>query len=298
MYRFDGKTLVNFTMKDGLCSNRLRGIQEDKSGNIHFTTYEGISKFDGQVFTTLKAPAKASTTEWKNQPDDMWFVGAPDTGVVYRYDGKVLHPLAFPTTKDGDEHYVQLPRDKYPNAKYSPYDVYSIFKDSKGNLWFGTATLGVCRYDGKSFLWIPESELRNGSFGTRSTIEDKDGRFWFSNTRRRYSVYQNDSSEQVKEKSVSGFRKENGIVHPKNPKEEIYFQASTLDNAGSLWMSTYGDGVWQYDGKGLTHYPVKDGDKPTTVFAIHKDNRGVMWLGTHSAGAYKFNGKSFEKFRP
>ena len=48
VYRYDGKTLVNFTTKDGLVSNRIRGIQEDRSGNIYFTTYEGISKFDGR----------------------------------------------------------------------------------------------------------------------------------------------------------------------------------------------------------------------------------------------------------
>lgn len=52
VYRYDGKTLVNFTTKDGLCSQRIRGVQEDKSGNIYFTTYEGISKFDGKSFTT------------------------------------------------------------------------------------------------------------------------------------------------------------------------------------------------------------------------------------------------------
>ena len=38
MYRYDGKTLVNFTTKDGLDNNRIGGIQEDKAGNIYFTT--------------------------------------------------------------------------------------------------------------------------------------------------------------------------------------------------------------------------------------------------------------------
>src|SRR4051812_16477485 len=35
VYRYDGKSLVNFTTKDGLVSNRIRGVQEDKSGNIY-----------------------------------------------------------------------------------------------------------------------------------------------------------------------------------------------------------------------------------------------------------------------
>jgi hypothetical protein len=70
-----------------LISNRIRGIQEDKSGNVFFTTYEGMSKFDGKAFTTLSGSASSSPMDWKKQPDDLWFVGAPDTGVVYRYDG-------------------------------------------------------------------------------------------------------------------------------------------------------------------------------------------------------------------
>src|SRR4051812_19293713 len=118
VYRYDGKTIVNFTTKDRLASNQIRGIQEDKSGNVYFTTYEGISKFDGRTFTTLSVSASSNATEWTIQPDDLWFVGAQDAGVVYRYDGKSLHRLKFPTTKLGDEHYEKMPRSKFPNAIY------------------------------------------------------------------------------------------------------------------------------------------------------------------------------------
>ncbi len=38
VYRFDGKTLVNFTTKDGLYYDPVGGIQEDKAGNIYFAT--------------------------------------------------------------------------------------------------------------------------------------------------------------------------------------------------------------------------------------------------------------------
>ncbi|MEQ1906347.1 MAG: two-component regulator propeller domain-containing protein [Pirellulaceae bacterium] len=293
VYRYDGETLVNFTTDDGLVSNRIRGIQEDKAGNIYFATYEGITKFDGQAFVTLNAPADADAKEWKLQPDDLWFVGPPDAGVVFRYDGKLLHRLEFPKTKDGDEHYRQMPRDKFPNAKYSPYDVYTIFKDRKGNVWFGTATLGACRFDGRSFVWLSENELRNGSFGTRSIIEDKEGRFWFCSPLHRFDV---DLSDPAGPK----FRKLDGLRDTNDPNIEPFggIMSSTVDSAGALWMATYGGGVWQYDGKSITHYPVKDGDKTITVFSIHQDNQGIFWLGTQEAEVYKFNGKTFEKFRP
>ena len=303
VYRYDGKTLVNFTTKDGLSYDHVGGIQEDKSGNIYFPTVSdsdadrrkpthGVSRFDGKAFRQLAAPEKA-TDAWKLQANDLWFGGGSDTGTVFRYDGKTLHRLELPTTKEGDDHFEKYPRSKFPNLKYSPYDTYLIYKDGKGHMWFCTANLGVCRYDGKSFAWLPESELQNGSFGTRSVVEDKDGKFWFCDSLHRYVVDRSD-------KAGPRFKKEKGIRDAKDPTRPRIegIMSAVVDSAGVLWMATYAEGVWRYDGKDVTRYPVKDGDKEITLFTISKDNQGVLWLGTHRAGAYKFNGKAFEKFKP
>ena len=45
------------------------------------------------------------------------------------------------------------------NNNNSPYAIYGLNKDKDGNIWFGTVTAGVFRYDGTSFLWIAEKEL-------------------------------------------------------------------------------------------------------------------------------------------
>jgi ligand-binding sensor domain-containing protein len=74
--------------------------------------------------------------------------------------------------------------------------------------------------------------------------------------------------------------------------------SSTLDRAGALWIATYGEGVWRYDGQSTTHYPVTSGDQAITLFTISQDTRGLLWLGTQNEGPYRFNGESFEKFRP
>jgi hypothetical protein len=305
VYRYDGKTLVNFTMKDGLGYNHVGGIQEDKAGNVYFTTSsdfdaerrkltQAICRFDGKAFSPLAVPEKAAPADaWKLQPDDLWFGGGQDSGTVFRYDGTTLHRLELPSTKEGDDFLAAHPRSKYPNIKYSPYDTYVNFKDGKGHVWFGTAMLGVCRYDGKSFAWLPEGELRNGSFGTRSIVEDKDGKFWFCNSLHRYGV-------ELSGKGGPSFKKEDGIRDAKDPSRPriVGIMSGVLDRAGVLWMATYGDGVWRYDGKDATRYPVRDGDKDITLFTISTDNQGVLWLGTHTAGAYKFNGKAFEMFKP
>jgi len=286
LYRYDGKTIIHFTTAHGLLQNKIVNIQEDRSGNLYFNTDIGINKFDGHTFSKLPI---ANTNEWKLQPDDLWFKGAQDSGVVYRYDGATLQA--------GDEHYAKLPRSKNPNANYSPYDVYTIYKDSKGSIWFGTTSLGVCRYDprlpdgqGKSFLWISENELEfdeETGFGIRSIIQDNDGKYWFSNTLHRFKMLAGDNYE-----------KENGIDIPggKNNFDKVAIISMAKDK-NDLWLVTYNQGVWRYNGERVTHYTVKDNGKDIKLFSIFKDNNGDLWLGTPENGAYKFNGKSFEKFR-
>lgn len=300
VYRYDGKTIIHFSEKDGLSNNRIRNIQEDKQGNIYFATLGGISKFDGQTFATLTAITSTSANDnWKLNSDDLWFAMTGKNGEKgpYRYDGKNLYQLEFP------KHYLA---DKYfaenPDKPWSPYEVYSIYKDSKGNMWFGTGTFGVCRYDGKSLSWLYEGHLTNipngGSFGIRSVIEDTAGRFWICNTNYRYTV----SPDSIKEndKVLIKYERQKGIESIKlaNGNDFIYFMSAINDNDGNLWLATYDQGVWCYNGKTAKQYIVKDGAKNATLFSIYEDKKGGLWLGTHEAGAYKFNGQTFEKFAP
>ncbi len=297
-YKFDGEVLVQFSEKDGLPNNSVRGIQEDKDGNIYFTTMGGISKFDGKRFTALP-PIKSNGPDenWKLQPDDLWFntLGKGGENGPLRYDGKHLYQLEFPKHYLADDYYKQ-----FPNNSWSPYDVYYSYKDSKGTMWFGTSNLGVCRYDGKSISWLYEDHLTNtpqgGSFGIRSILEDKEGKFWFCNTNYRYNI---DSETSIEDgKSLITYTKEKGIegIKPADGSASIYYMSVVEDDNGDLWMATYSQGVWRYDGKNVTHYSVKDGSTNATVFSIYKDQKGELWLGTHEAGVYKFNGKQFEKF--
>ena len=186
LYNVDGKTITHFSTKDGLSDNRIRSIQEDKLGNIYISTLDGINKFDGQAFTTLTA---VKENNWSLHPDDLWFNIAGKSGDKgpYRYDGKNLYQLEFPKHYMADEYFK-----RFPNNAWSPYEVYSIYKDSKGTMWFGTSNFGVCRYDGLSFSWLYEDQLTNvpngGSFGIRSILADNKGKFWICNTLHRFNI--------------------------------------------------------------------------------------------------------------
>jgi len=301
VYRYDGKTITNFTTSDGLFDNKARGIAQDKAGNIYIAFGQGICKFDGQTWTKLPYPKDLSPmSEWKLQPDDLWFSGGQNSGRVYRYDGTTVHALAFPTTERGDEHYRRIPRDKFPNAKYSPYDVYTIYRDRRGHMWFGTADLGAVRFDGKNFDWLYENHLTNvpgaGSFGIRSIIEDKDGKFWICNTKHRYKVEANNVGGKKGEVS---YQREPGTGNPnvKAGAGDLYFPSGMIDRDGNLWIASDGGG-WRYDGKNMSLYAINTGGISTFLLSIYEDNVGDIWICTDSAGVCKFNGKTFERYKP
>lgn len=297
LYRYDGKSLTRYTLEDGLCSHDVLGIQEDKNGNIYFDTPEGVSKFDGQKFRTLPVLLnRGAEHEWQLEPDDLWFRMGWNSAGPYRYDGESLYPLVFPYPPLADTFFA-----KYPDAPYNPFGIYSIYQDSKGHMWFGTASLGVCRYDGESISWLYEEQMTKipggGDFGIRSIIEERGGDFWFCNTRYQYDILP--GKRDSLGTNFINYRKEAGVAYlDENEQEDFpYYMSIVEDNEGHLWMATYDEGVWRNDGETLTNYPIKEDGQEVLLFSIYKDRKGGIWVGTHNAGVYRFNGSTFERFR-
>lgn len=283
VYRWQGEgaKLERFTTEQGLPGNQVRGIQENSSGAIFVCTDPGgVARFDGQGFTRLTA-LESSESVWALQPDDLWFPAGQDSGAVFRWDGTALHRLAFPTTPAGDAHVAAFPRSKFPNANYSPYDVYTIAKDGAGRVWFGTALLGACCFDGTHFTWVGTGE--NGSFGVRSIFEERAGVFWLSNNVNRY----------VEEPSGLGgagpaaprFRREPGIATSADPHS--IFMSSLRDQNGDPWLATLGLGVFQQDGTSWSHFPISQNNSPVWIQQIYMDRGGRLWLATNEHGVFR-----------
>lgn len=159
VFKYDGKTLIQITDKHGLCSKFVWYIQESKDGTLWFKTRDGICFFDGKKFVTKQTDDNIlEATDIKS--DDLL--------VDYYYTGKTLKKFQLPQTSPLTNN----------NNYHTPYMVYCSFTDSKGNLWFGTDSRGVCKYDGKIFTWLDNREL---GVAVRSIFEDKNGNIWIGN---------------------------------------------------------------------------------------------------------------------
>lgn len=294
VYRYDGQRLTHYARADGLSGLQVRDIQEDREGHVLVSTTDGVFRFDGRNWTELEVEAAPSGTGWRLDPDDVWIVVEPGVGGPCRYDGERLYRLELSKSPAEDAH-----RAKYPDSSFPPAGVYSIYEDRRGHLWFGTAGAGLCRYDGQTLSWLYEERLTTtatgGAFGIRSIYEDPSGDFWICNTRQRFAFSPETSLDG--EYHLLAYEKKAGLPDARSDTGEnfTYCPSITADDAGSLWLACGSDGVWKYDGEGVTKYDVGDG---AYALRIHADGEGGLWVGTLEHGAYTFDGERFERFEP
>jgi ligand-binding sensor domain-containing protein len=266
------KSFTHFTDKEGLSSNIVLSMLEDKSGNLWFGTFVGgVSKYDVKSFShfTEKEGLSNNTVYsiLEDKSGNIWF--GTYGGGVSRYDGKSFSHF---TDKEG----------------LSSNIVYSILEDKSGNLWFGTYGGGVSKYDGKSFTHFTDKEgLSNNT--VKSMLEDKSGNLWFGTGGGGVSKYDG--------KSFSHFTDKEGL------SENIVYSILE-DKIGNLWFGTHGGGVSKYDpsaklrtgSEGFTHFTEKEGLSNNTVLSILEDKSGNLWFGTDGGGVSKYDGKSFTHF--
>ena len=286
VYRYNSKTVTQFSMKDGLADNQVIKIQEDDLGNIWFGSGAfGISKFDGTKFTIPTKNfdlTKGTASDWKSKDSDLWFYAG---GGVFRYSNPSLDYLPF--DQSGSNAETNSP------FSLSRYGVYCILKDKNGNVWFGTQAEGVCRYDGEKLSWFKEKGLSGSA--VLGLFEDSKGNLWFGNNGAGLFLYDG--------KTLTNFTDEKGLGNPDfrtygKPGLKTLARVYSIneDNNGNIWVGTVDAGVWKYDGKNLINYTTKDGLSSNAVNTIYKDNNGELWFGTDDQGICKFNGITFTEF--
>lgn len=282
VYRYDGKSLIRFADKHGLCSNFVWTIQEDVKGNLWFTTRDCVCRFDGKTFTDFTGIIRNTLYGMLHYQKGGIFFGHPD-GVCY-FDGKAftnftIHPYSYKPE---------------PYSMSRPYDVYSTLVDRSGNVWFGTQEMGVCCYDGKSFTWFTEKGLSDAA--VRCIFQDKAGNIWMGNNGSGLFRYDG--------KTLTNFTDQNNLGNPDFLRErKVIDKPGTLarvwsvneDIEGNLWIGTIDAGAWKYDGNRLTNYTTKDGLAGNAIWTIYKDKKSELWFVADGEILCKFNGKSFTK---
>ena len=285
VFRYDGTALIQFTEKDGLASNSVRGVMEDEDGVLWFGTSGGVSKYDGRSFETVTAYERyegmnsASGFAGRGAHRDIWDLMRDRHGTfwittldgVFRHDGKSFTHFPLPV------------RGTKENYQFSPTMVYSIFEDDDGDLWFGTDGAGVVRYDGTDFTVYTVKEHGLASDRVCGFLQDAQGNYWICTA----------------DGGVSRFDGHSFTTHLRNTEfsESMgwgRFMGELKASDGRLWFGAAGPvrGAYRYDGTEFRFFSEKDGLGDGHIPSITEDSRGDVWFGT-TAGVYRSDGETF-----
>jgi len=281
LFRYDGHTFVNFSRENGLCSNTINDIIEDRNGNLWLGTARGLCKYDGEEFTQVDIPWSDTSSVWLDQvypvinPNEvhcllednkgkLW-IGTGGAG-VYAYDG---------------EEFVQHLRDRgmvYDDSLHHNW-ITSITEDRNGSIWITSMSLGAVSVfkDGKWTFLDREDGLSDNM--VRVGYEDRDGNMWFGSNGNREG-----GLDRYNGSSFENFKESDGLCSANT--RTIY-----QDAKGNMWLGSGRGGLCLYDGKIFTEIKDSDGSSFDSILFILGDSKGQIWFGGNYGKLYRYDGE-------
>lgn len=314
----------HFSVEDGLSSNSVRAIMQDKYGFLWIGTEEGLNRYDG---TTIKSYSICPQAAGKyisslcETKKNIW-IGTDEGVYTFAYETETFAYLNLATSN---------------NIRITG-TVNHILEDKDGNLWFSTNGQGLFRYN-LSKNYLEQYEFQSASGIIASTMADSDNQIWALTNQGESGIYKLNKAENKFEPFTLLYN-----------AEKHHSQALTMleDSERSLWLGTWECGLQKIDkytrqtttylhpadGKGVTHIHslmeyaphqlligsddglllfnilteehelfTEDETVPNSlsnrfVYPIIKDREGGIWVGTYYGGVNYIspNTEQFESF--
>jgi ligand-binding sensor domain-containing protein/serine phosphatase RsbU (regulator of sigma subunit) len=242
-----------YDIRQGLPSSVVVDIMQDRKGYMWFATIVGVSRYDGYTF--------------KNY-------GIQD---------------GFPCN-----------------------ETMCITEDSLGRVWVGTNGGGLALFNkGRWSFRNTDDGLADNT--VRSIFEDADHAIW---------CYSENGLSRVEEDTIYSFafdnwitcywakdaskiyvgtynglhviEKENHLWHSvKCILPEVIVSCLLKDTHGYLWIGTWGNGIYRFDGKTFIHYSGPQGLPQKPVLCLLEDSQGNLLAGFMDAGIIRFENDRF-----
>jgi signal transduction histidine kinase/ligand-binding sensor domain-containing protein len=335
----------SFGTNEGWAGNYVRTFAERSNGDLLLTTFDGkVLEFANGRLVQLPEPPGGPNLGYLGYVDEMgqWWVALQ--GWVGRWDGRTWAQIFASTNADPDKVGITAARDggmwlffnnelrKYRNGTEvsrlklpEPLSVvWSMFEDSRSNLWICTPDHGIRRVSpaGEVLSWTTTNGL--SSDHTRFVFEDRENDLWVGTSagglqrfkpRRVHSLVVQGKSWRQVVSSVSAsatgdlwvatygqglFRQSAAGVTKIALHEKVtpmpYLQSVLADRSGRVWVGTYSYGLWLLDKGDARAFPTND-TGGGNIIALFEDSRGRVWVsGGESASVY--DGGGFRVFGP
>ncbi|MCB0687775.1 MAG: hypothetical protein KDC53_14670, partial [Saprospiraceae bacterium] len=208
-----GSSFLTFSVGQGLPTNAVAGIHQDKKG-AYWIFSDELIKFDGHQFSTYAysqgIPLPPVTFMTNTLSTGSW-LGSWASDEVYYFDSdnsETSESLTIYTAEQG------FPSSRIPHCTV----------DKQGNAWFSVWQKGTVYFDGKSLTHYKRNGgLENGMI--TSIAEDKNGDVWFGTAGNGLVCF------RPKAGTFTTIHKPQGLVHP-------LISCLISDSRSNLWIGT------------------------------------------------------------
>ena len=252
---------------DGLPSNRVNAIAEDRQGYLWIATRDGLARYDGVGFRTWRVgDGLRDNFVWSVHVDarDRVWVGTQAAGLAM-----------LDVNREGFTWY-----DRATHPAMGSNDVWAITGTGNGDLWFGTADGGLHRLaaDGRLQRFATDAgnprSLPSNSV-SRLVVDRRSDTLWVG-TKGGVARWTGRDFERLPESALAS----------------PLVDGLTLDERGDLWMGMQGVGmVRRADGR-VEPLPWRDPVLGQPVLhMLLEDAQGARWLDSRSGLAWEHGGR-------
>ncbi|MCB0554040.1 MAG: histidine kinase [Phaeodactylibacter sp.] len=161
----------------------------------------------------------------------------------------------------GQEPYF---REHPVGEAYQDVSINQVLEASNGFLWFGS-NQGLLRYDGREYeQFLAPDSLTNNQ--VRAIFEDIQHRIWVGYEDGRILYLE-------KGRELELWQLEEGL-----PTVPVVGFAQNPN--GLMWIATYGEGLYYYNGQHLYNINNDDGLLGNDIYTLVQDKEGRAWVGT------------------
>ena len=285
--RYDGSRLQHFPIESPTDSPSaiIHAIAEDNSGNIWFAGNSVLMRYNGKDFGRLDVKGEITIT-WK---EPLGPTGEPLFAI------RMSMPPSPPRRSDDQQAATEQDVDKEfrYRRRTARVSVDSIFKDSRGNLWFNNRGF-ISQWNGSELhhFVIPENwdEIReqngldkgemSGFYPGQVVLEDALGNLWFRS---------GNGAHRFDGREFQTFTIDDGLG---SDNVSVIFQA--MD--GKLWFG-HDNGATLFDPTPpvIQNFTMRAALGSGSVYFIHEGKQGFIWFSVRG-GIARYNGEKLQYF--
>lgn len=300
----------HFSVEDGLSSNSVRALMQDKYGFIWIGTDEGLNRYDGttvKLYRLKNQGANEAISSLYSTENKIW-IGTDEGLYIYDYETENISPFDLTTS----------------NNIHIKTNINHIIEDKDRNLWFATVGQGIFKYNAAT-NYLEQYEFKNSNGLMASILIDSENQIWAITNWGDPNLFKLNKAEN----KFDPFQ----LTH-EAAKHHSNSLVMLEDSEHTLWLGTWECGLQKIDrysgkttiylhpadGKGATHIHsileyaphqlligsddglllfntisgeyelfTEDETNPSSlsnrfVYPIIKDHEGGIWIGTYYGG--------------